>query len=307
MKQKPRTFHILKYLVPCGLVTGIISVWLIAKIDFTSISALWHLPFIGVIGATIANASGTGGGVVFLPVFNTLTDNGHLTLSQTNILAASFLIQCFGMTMGTYVWCRKIYAPEKNSLSISVVSFWRTSATILALALPAMLTTQYLANFDPSWIFLSFKIFSICLGLSVIATTIKSRTIPDVDLKHDISERDFKILILIAPIGGFANALFSVGLGEIVALYLFARGYSITTSSGIAVFISSISVLTGTPYHILNDNVPWQVIAFTAPGALLGGYMARHIAIKLGAFRLKILAGGWIMISGVLLLIFRFI
>ena len=33
---------------------------------------LFALPFVGVIGAIIANTSGTGGGVVFVPVFNAL-------------------------------------------------------------------------------------------------------------------------------------------------------------------------------------------------------------------------------------------
>ena len=37
---------------------------------------LWFLPGVGVVGAIIANTSGTGGGVVFVPVFNALREWG---------------------------------------------------------------------------------------------------------------------------------------------------------------------------------------------------------------------------------------
>ncbi len=304
MPGQTKRFHFL-FLIPACLAIAYVVVLWCANTSVSEFLSLSHLPLIGLLGAIIANSSGTGGGVVFLPVFNTLNESGHLTLSQTNILAASFLIQCFGMTMGAFIWCRKLYSPENNSHSISISSFWKTAAAILALALPTMLATQYFTRFNPSWIFFSFKIFSIFLGLTVIATTLKNRSTTDADLKHAVSDQDFKVLLFLAPIGGFANALFSVGLGEIIALYLFARGYNIITSSGLAVLISCVSVILGAPYHIINENVPWTIIAFTAPGALLGGYMARQIALNLGAFKLKILAGGWIMVSGILLLLFK--
>lgn len=297
-----KTSSALTTIILALLLAGFCAVVFQANIDVQSLISFWHLSIVGVIGATIANASGTGGGVVFLPVFNTLNDTGQLKLSQENILAASFLIQCFGMTMGAIIWCRKLRHTEENTAPISLKAFWKTAFYILALAIPAMLVTQYKITIDPIWTLFAFKIFSICLGLAVIFTTLKSRNFADRKLKSQISKYDLIFLLVIAPIGGVANALFSVGLGEIVALFLFMRGYCIVTSSGLAVLVSSVSVIFGAPYHILSDNVPWVVVAFTAPGALLGGFIARSIALKLGAYKLKIIAGSWIAMTGFLLL-----
>ncbi len=276
-----------------------------ARLNIDTLLSNWYLLFVGIFGATIANASGTGGGVVFLPVFNAMNESGQFALSQANILAASFLIQCFGMTMGAIVWCKNLYKPNTQSISISTSDFWNSAGLILLLAIPTMLLTQYWVSIDPFWVLFAFKIFSICLGIAVVVSTLKNANQPNNTLKTQISSQDMRILLCLAPIGGFANALFSVGLGEIIALFLFVRGYCITTSSGLAVFISSISVLIGAPFHIFAGNVPWTIIAITAPGALIGGFIARKIALSLGAFKLKLLAGGWIAISGILLLFFK--
>ena len=48
--------------------------WRWVDTDPALLVQLWFLPGVGVVGAIIANASGTGGGVVFVPVFNALRD-----------------------------------------------------------------------------------------------------------------------------------------------------------------------------------------------------------------------------------------
>lgn len=301
----PRWLSIISICLIAILCLGYLGVLNQAFSDSSASFDLWPLPFVGVIGAVIANASGTGGGVVFLPVFNVLNDSGQVALSQVNILAASFLIQCFGMSMGALVWSRNLYTQKGSNLSISTNSFWSTIAYILALSLPVMLFAQYRLTFNADQILFAFKLFSIALGTLLVITTLMSGNRSNRKLKENISKVDLALLIAIAPLGGLANALFSVGLGEIIALTLFLRGYCIVTSSGIAVIISCVSVLVGAPFHIIEGNVPWSVLAFTAPGALLGGFIARRIALALGAYRLKLAAGGWIAFSGVALLLFK--
>ena len=44
------------------------------------------LPGVGIIGAIIANTSGTGGGVVFVPVFNALRELGVMSLSPLAVV-----------------------------------------------------------------------------------------------------------------------------------------------------------------------------------------------------------------------------
>ena len=72
--------------------------------------------------------------------------------------------------------------------------------------------------------------------------------------------------------------------------------------TGTAVVISAVSVLAGAPFHIVEGNVVWEVVVLAAPGALLGGWLARPLALRLGANRLKTLDGGWILLSSLYLI-----
>ncbi|MEI8600615.1 hypothetical protein P4S55_05730 [Shewanella sp. PP-Sp27a-2] len=56
--------------------------------------------FLGITGAIFANSTGAGGGggVIFIPVFSSLS------FSESQSVATSFMIQCFGMTAGAISW-----------------------------------------------------------------------------------------------------------------------------------------------------------------------------------------------------------
>ena len=275
------------------LVLGYAAIWGFARLDPALLARLWFLPAIGVLGATIANTSGTGGGVVFVPVFNALRDSGVMALDRTQVVAASFLIQCFGMSMGALRWSGGLHRQAPAERSIGLSDFWGVVVVVLAGSLPVMLVTQRVAAFDPHDVLLGFKAFSLLLGAGVVATTwTVNRSRPALG---KVAQGDFVMLAAIGLVGGFITALFSVGVGELVALYLFIRHYPVVLCAGAAVVISSVSCLAGAPFHILNGTVVWEVVALAAPGALVGGYFARPLALWLGAKRLKTIDGLWIM------------
>lgn len=271
------------------------------NISAEMVRSLWMMPPIGVLGAIIANASGTGGGVVFIPVFNLLATDTGLGLTPTGILAASFLIQCFGMTMGSLTWTRRIHADRaKADAGVPAREFWGLIASLAALAIPVMLVAQRVNTLEPSTVLLLFKAFSVALGaLLFVSTLMRAQTAPE---RSKLARTDLVTLALFAPAAGWITALFSVGLGEVTALYLFLRGYPLQTCSGAAVILSCLCVLAGAPYHILTGSVPWAVVALAAPGALIGGFVARRIAMALGARRLKLAVGLWIAGSGLALI-----
>lgn len=283
------------------LAAGYAAIWLVARPDPALLARLWAMPLVGVFGAVIANASGTGGGVVFIPVFNLLRETGTLALTPGAILGASFLIQCFGMSMGSLTWLRALFRTSPPATGIPPRQFARLIFLLLALALPVELFAQRVLHPDPTLVLILFKSFSVALGLSVILTTLlgRGRTTP----RSHLRRTDVIGLALLAPLGGLATAFFSVGLGEIAALYLFLRGYALNTCSAIAVILSAVSVLAGAPFHIAAGHVPWEVVALAGPGAMLGGFLARRIAQALGAFRLKLAVGGWIAVSGLALIL----
>jgi uncharacterized membrane protein YfcA len=293
------------------LLAPYIAILLFATYDPALLGQLWFLPGIGALAAVIANTSGTGGGVVFVPVFNGLREHGVMALDPLRVTAASMAIQCFGMTMGGLRWAdRLLHQPDAGAAGAGYVrvrprDFALVIGAVLAFALPALLAMQRLTVVDGQMILLGYKIFSIFLGLALIITTWT--------INHKRAERarletiDLLILMLIAIPGGALTALFSVGVGELVALYLFIRHYPVLLCTGTACVISSISVLVGIVWHIEMDTVAWEIVLLAGPGAVVGAFLARPIALWLGAKRLKTLDGTWIVLSAVYLIVLNWV
>lgn len=279
------------------------ALWLIVPWDAELLRDLWYLPGIGVTGAVIANTSGTGGGVVFVPVFNALREHGVMDLQPLQVVGVSMVIQCFGMTMGALRWTDRLFhqpEPTGSEAQVSVRDFFTVALGVLALSLPAMLLTQRLTGFDQYTVLMGYKTFSIVLGVALIATTwTVNRNRPE---QGALQRIDFLVVLLLAIPGGMITALFSVGIGELVALYLFIRHYPVLLCTGAACLISSVSVLIGSIWHIGAGTLQWEVLLLAGPGAALGGFLARPIALWLGARRLKTLDGSWIVLSAIYLL-----
>lgn len=293
-------------LVAIGAVLLLIAyaaLWLCVPYRSSVLASLAFLPGVGIIGAIIANTSGTGGGVVFVPVFNALREWGEMDLQPLQVVAVSMAIQSFGMTMGALRWTDRLFRqpePEPLHSRVSPRDFFTVALGVLALSVPAMLATQRMTSFDQHAVLTGYKAFSILLGLSLIAATwtVNLQRIE----KPALERRDLFVLLLLAIPGGVLTALFSVGVGELVALYLFIRHYPVLLCTGAACLISSVSVIAGSIWHIGAGTIVWEVVLLAAPGAMLGGFIARPIALWLGARRLKTLDGGWIVVSAIYLL-----
>lgn len=276
--------------------------WLWVETDPKLLRQLWFLPGVGVVGAIIANASGTGGGVVFVPVFNALRDHGTMALDPLEVTAVSMGIQAFGMSLGALRWTDRLYH-QKPPAPLEAVTrgrdYWLVNALVLALAVPALLATQRLAAIDGQAVLLSYKGFSILLGIALlVATWTFNRNVPE---RPRLEPVDIAMLALIAIPGGAITALFSVGIGELVAFYLFLRHYPVLLCVGTACVISAVSVAAGLVWHIGQGAVQWEVVLLAAPGAMVGAFLARPIALWLGARKLKTLGALWIVGSALYL------
>ena len=295
--------HRIVWIGGCVLLAAYAVVWALVPADPALLARLWFLPGVGIVGAIIANTSGTGGGVVFVPVFNALRELGVMSLSPLAVVGVSMGIQSFGMSMGSLRWAdRLLHQPEPGPLEARVRprDFAIVVLAVLALSLPAMLATQRLTAFDQGQVLYAYKGFSIALGLALIlATWTVNAARPE---RAKLARSDLIVLLALAVPGGVLTALFSVGMGEIVALYLFIRHYPVLLCTGAACVISAVSCITGFVWHIGAGTVQWEVVLLAAPAAMLGGFLARPIALWLGAKRLKTLDGGWIVVSALYLL-----
>ncbi|WP_421989990.1 sulfite exporter TauE/SafE family protein [Qipengyuania sp.] len=278
--------------------------WVVVPYQPELVEALWFLPGVGVVGAIIANASGTGGGVVFVPVFNALRELGTMALDPLQVVAVSMGIQAFGMSLGSLRWTDRLYHQHETAgleARTRVGDYWQVCFAVLALSLPAMLATQRLIAFDAQAVLFGYKSFSILLGLAlIVATWTVNRSAPE---RPELARADLVVLLLIAIPGGAITALFSVGIGELVAFYLFLRHYPMVLCVGTACVISAVSCIAGLVWHVEAGTVQWEVVLLSAPGAMLGAFLARPIALWLGARRLKTAGGAWIVLSAVYLLV----
>lgn len=285
------------------LLAAYVLLWWLVPHDGGLLEKLWFLPGIGVIGAIIANTSGTGGGVVFVPVFNALREWAVLDLDPLQVVGVSMAIQAFGMTMGALRWTDRLYhqpAPDPLHALVRPRDFFLVAGAVLALSLPAMLATQRVTAFDPQAILTGYKVFSILLGSALIAATWTVNM--DRPERARLERVDLLVLLALAVPGGILTALFSVGIGELVALYLFIRHYPVLLCTGAACLISSVSVILGAIWHVEAGTIQWEVVLLAGPAAALGGFLARPIALWLGARRLKTLDGAWIVASALYLL-----
>ena len=286
-----------------GLLAAYIALAALVPADPDLLAKLWFLPGVGVIGAIIANTSGTGGGVVFVPVFNALRELGVMSLAPLSVVGVSMAIQSFGMTMGALRWTDRLLhqpAPGPLEAQVRLKDFATVVLGVLALSLPALLATQRLTAFDQQSVLYGYKAFSIALGLALIAATWTINAArPE---RTALARGDLIVLLVLAIPGGVLTALFSVGMGELVALYLFIRHYPVLLCTGAACVISAVSCIAGVVWHIDAGTIVWEVLLLAAPTAVLGGFLARPIALWLGAKRLKTMDGSWIVLSALYLL-----
>ena len=255
-----------------------------------------HYFIIGICAAIIANATGAGGGIIFVPSFIVLG------LSADQALATSFAIQCFGMTSGTLAWL--IFRQKEAKL---MPEQWQSFIPIsLVGALSSVLGlvgAQRLLSTPPIDVELLFAVFSLGVGCLIFFKALKmhdhmiGRTTP-------VSLVELLSVAVVCLIGGVITAWLSVGVGEILAIYLIFLGFRVNLAIAAAVAVSSISVLSGVGYYLHPSSpIVLPVLVYAAPGALLGGILARHLATWLGGRRLKLMMSAWIALSGLVYLL----
>lgn len=290
---------ILTTLAALALSCAYLSIWAFAGLDAALLRELVFVPLVGVGGALVANSTGVGGGVVFIPVFNSLRDAGVVDLGPAEIVGVSFLIQSFGMSVGALTWANRLHTSPAASVGVPLRQFWWIVLITWLAAAPTLLVTQGWTAPDPRAVLFAFKGFSIVLGVILLASLLAPAR-PD---RTAVAPVDLVACLAIGLVGGPVTALFSVGVGEFLALYLFIRGYGLSVCAGAAVVVSALTVLTGAPFHVLNTSVSWEIVALAAPGAMAGGFLARRLAHGLGPTRLKLFAGLWIVTSSAYLIL----
>ena len=254
--------------------------------------------FLGLLGAIFANATGAGGGVVFVPFFN------QLEFSVATSVATSFAIQCCGMTAGALTWLA-FYKQLKASNQPESV-YWQPLSKVLLLTVPSsflglwmvQINPQFFAHFsDPTSLHTGFGLFSIGLAVTIFATVF---LLSNQSFTTQLSLLDYIALPFIALVGGGITAWLSIGVGELVAVYLIICRFNVTFAIAAAVILSALTVWAGIVFHILiTQAVYWPVVLFAGAGAIVGGILAKQLVLYFSVKNLKLFFAGWIFILGI--------
>ncbi len=249
--------------------------------------------FVGAIGAIFANSTGAGGGVIFIPVFS------GLGLEPQQSISTSFAIQCFGMTAGALSWLHY----RVKLVDHSWPQFYKIISVCTPFSISGLWLCQWLAFSPPQSMLFTFGLFSIVLGTALIFKLRYPVAYSDMTLIH---RNDFIALAGISFIGGIITAWLSVGVGEIIAIYLLFRKVNPVMSVAVAVIVSALTVWGSAYIHFLEDTKTlFNIVLFAGPGAIIGGLLARKLVLLLSAKKLKAFFGVWIILSGFTVLIFE--
>lgn len=281
------------------LVCAYAALWILSGVEAHEVAAAWIFAPVGVFGAIIANATGTGGGVVFVPVF------AAFELPGEEVVAIAFAIQCFGMSVGALVWARAIFVrgdlawnEELESPVLGALVF-----APLATGIPALLLTQAFVELSADAVIFWFKIFSLALGSILLVFAWSQRRQSAKARRLHVGPRDLWTLLGLGAIGGAATAIFSVGIGEFLAIYLILRRFPTRAAIAVAVWVSVVCVIVGVWDGLLAGHVRPDVTLAAIPGAMAGGLLAKWIASLLGNLWLKTFAASWIVASSLFLLV----
>ncbi len=266
--------------------------WVILVHQMTAGDLTWlhqFAPFtgMGLIGAIFANSTGAGGGVVFIPAFQ------WLGFSDAQSVGTSFAIQCFGMTAGSFAWLR--FARNNEQHAEDWASFTKITLLCALFAVLGLVGINGLGITAPGDLKHLFAVFSLLLGSLLLFSVLRFRA---PHTRRQMTPVDGYAIAAIGLFGGMITAWLSVGVGEILALYLLLRGFSATMAVASAVCVSAISVWSGIGHHAMAQNVVWDVILFAGPAAVVGGTIAKRLAVWMPTRQLKIFFSCWVLFMG---------
>ncbi|WP_196141092.1 sulfite exporter TauE/SafE family protein [Aliikangiella sp. G2MR2-5] len=274
------------------LLIGIINIGLMPG-SHALISDYSLFTLLGVAGAIFANSTGAGGGVVFIPMFN------YLEFSEAQSIATSFGIQSFGMTAGAITW--GLYYYKKGATACSSVAREPLVPIILPTAFMSIVGVWTVYGFDlssPANLRDLFKTFSLLLGVMILIMAFFFR---QESTRTQLFNKDYVALVLIGYFGGMITAWLSVGVGEILVVYLILNRFNVTMSVAAGVIVSALTVWAGVVEHfLLSDYASKEVVLFAGMGAVLGGMLAKHLVLWFSPFRLKVFFALCILVLAIL-------
>jgi uncharacterized protein len=212
-------------------------------------AANWPILPVAFAAAFLANATAVGGGFLFVPLF--IFGYG---LDPITALVLALSTQALGMSSGATGWSRTHI--DGRGLRIAALA----GGLGMALGTFAWTPTPLQVKGVFGWV-------SLAIGLALV---VEMRWRPWV---HHGRRHPLGVGYALACLaGGLVTAWVSIGVGEIVVLWLLVRRRD-PLSRAIATGVAALAVcsVVGLIFHGTTGELPWRYLAFTAIAATFGG------------------------------------
>ena len=201
-----------------------------------------------------------GGGLIMLPA---LLFSGA---SPIQALAPNKLQSVFGTAVATRNYARAgLVNWRDHKLAMVLVFIGATAGVLLVQTVDAGVLSLIIP----------------LLLMSVAVYVLVSPRMTDDDAHHRLSERGY------APVGGLIglyDGFFGPGTGSFFTTSLVAlRGYGLTRATGVTKLLNFTSNVASVLFFALGGKMLWLLGLCMAAGAMLGGWLGSHSAIRFGA------------------------
>ena len=201
-----------------------------------------------------------GGGLIMLPALL------FAGASPIQALATNKLQSIFGTAVATRNYARAgLVDWHRHKLTIALVFIGATAGVLLVQAIDT-------------------KVLGLIIPLLLIAVSLYvllSPRMSDEDAHHRVTERSY------APVGGaigLYDGFFGPGTGTFFTTSLVAlRGYGLTRATGLTKLLNFTSNVASVLFFALGGKMLWLLGLCMALGAMTGGWLGSHTAIRFGA------------------------
>ena len=255
-------------------IVSISSIIFLVPMNTTSlIDSRWYITIAAFFAALIANATAIGGGMVFVPIF--IYGFGLSSLSSVKLSLAT---QSFGMSSGALGWGRA---------SIDRAAFIvGGSASLVGVCLGTYLWDVPSELVKPVFAYMSILIVLALVLEGFYGNYGTARS----EIEYKGIDAKLVGLVVIGAIGGIITSWIAIGVGELIALYLLlVYRTRVETAIATGVAILAIDSILGFMLHIDLGGIPWDMLIFTIPGVVFGGYAGGKLGRSMDEYLLALL------------------
>jgi len=235
---------------------------------------------VSIVASVIANSTAAGGGIIFLPLFSFIFLGPPDVLNFTNsyfatqtytlsgVIIAIHITQAFGMLSGSISWWKsgvKILI-EENIFNIAGIII-------------GVIFGKYYWTLNEAIVYKIFGSINLLMSFAVIYNLL---IIKNISTKTSWPRRYVWIFFFIGIAGGLLSAWTSIGIGSMTSFVLILL---LKPEIGIAngsVMMALTSIVTVIVHIFLQQYIPVEIIIFTIPAVLIGGYAAPFFGMWIG-------------------------